>query len=131
MKTEGHVSKVRTDPVAAALGVASRIKKVSGSNSTFRRARTTVQIWTVEEGFGIGSEFRQTCCAASNFRVHQVFLHWFNSSSPKWNLKIDGRPCQSEALSRGEPASVPLIRYWLTFPGEDSLELALHETTRL
>ena len=30
----------------------------------------------------------------------------------------------------GEPASVPLIRYWLTFPGEDSLDL-LHETTRL
>ena len=51
--------------------------------------------------------------------------------SPKWNLKIDGHPCQSEALSRGEQASVPLIRYWLTFPGEDSLDLALHETTRL
>ena len=43
-----------------------------------------------------------------------------NGSSPKWNLKIDGHPCQSEALSRGEQASVPLIRYWLTSTGEDS-----------
>jgi hypothetical protein len=90
-----------------------------------------VQIWTVEEGFGIGSEFRQTCCAADHFRVYEVFLHWFNSSSPKWNLNIDGHPCQSEALSRGEQASVPLIRYWLPFPGEDSLDAALHESTGL
>jgi len=91
-----------------------------------------VQIWTVEEGFGIGNEFRQTCCAARNFRGHEVPFRCFQingSSSPKWNLKIDGHPCQSEALSRREQASVPLIRYWLTFPGEDSL--ALHETTRL
>jgi hypothetical protein len=35
-------------------------------------------------------------------------------------FKIDGHPCQSEALSRGGQASVPLIRYRLTFPGEDS-----------
>ena len=35
-------------------------------------------------------------------------------------LEIDGHPCQSEALSRREQASVPLIRYRLTFPGEDS-----------
>ena len=34
-------------------------------------------------------------------------------------LKIDGHPCQSEALSRREQASVPLICYRLTFPGED------------
>jgi len=46
-------------------------------------------------------------------------------------LKIDGHPCQFEALSRREQASVPLIRYRLTSPGEDSLDLALHETTRL
>jgi hypothetical protein len=45
--------------------------------------------------------------------------------------RIDGHPCQSEALSRGEQASVPLILYrLLVFPGEDSLDLA-HETTRL
>src|SRR5438094_10370074 len=31
---------------------------------------TTLQVWTVGEGFGIGSEFRQTCCAANNFRDH-------------------------------------------------------------
>ena len=46
-------------------------------------------------------------------------------------LNIDGHPCQSEALSRGEQASVPLMRYRLTFPGEDSLGLALQETTGL
>src|ERR1700730_206145 len=46
-------------------------------------------------------------------------------------LKIDGHPCQSEALSRGEQASVPLICYWLTFPGEDSLDLAFRETSGL
>jgi len=34
------------------------------------------------------------------------------------------------AVARDQ-ASVPLIRYRLTFPGEDSLDLALHETTRL
>ena len=86
-----------------------------------------MQIRTVEEGFGIGSEFRHTCCAADNFRVCEVCLHWFNSSTPKWNLNIDGHPCQSEALSRGEQASVPLIVYWLPFPGEDSLDAALEE----
>ena len=46
-------------------------------------------------------------------------------------VKIDGHPCQSEALSRGEQASVPLIRYRLTFPGEDSPGFALQETTGL
>src|SRR5204863_3269137 len=54
-----------------------------------------------------------------------------NGSSPKWNLNIDGHPCQSEALSRGEQASVPLIRYRLAFPGEDSLDFALQETASL
>jgi hypothetical protein len=34
----------------------------------------TVQVWTVEERFGIGSEFRQTCCAANNFRDHDLDL---------------------------------------------------------
>jgi hypothetical protein len=33
---------------------------------------TTVQVWTIEEGFGIGSEFSQTCCAANNFRDHDL-----------------------------------------------------------
>jgi len=33
-----------------------------------------VQVWTVGEGFGIGSEFRQTCCAANNFRDHDLDL---------------------------------------------------------
>jgi hypothetical protein len=35
---------------------------------------TTVQVWTVEERFGIGSEFRQICCAANNFRDHDLDL---------------------------------------------------------
>src|SRR6476659_10711264 len=35
---------------------------------------TTVQVWTVGEGLGIGSEFSQTCCAANNFRDHEVLL---------------------------------------------------------
>ena len=47
------------------------------------------------------------------------------------DLKIDGHPCQSETLSRGEQASVPLIRYRLTFPGEDSPDFALQETPGL
>src|SRR5581483_2022423 len=41
---------------------------------------TTVQVWTVGEGFGIRSEFRQTGCAANNFRVHEVLFRWFNCS---------------------------------------------------
>ena len=40
-----------------------------------------MQVWTVGEGFGIGSEFRQTCCAANNFRDHQV-LFFVGSSAP-------------------------------------------------
>jgi hypothetical protein len=44
-----------------------------------REARnTTVQVWTVEEGFGIGRLFRQTrcaACAANNFRDHEVLFH--------------------------------------------------------
>src|SRR5438552_18495856 len=53
--------------------VVGRIKKRNFPGKT----RTAVQIWTVEEGFGIGNEFRQTCCAADNFRVHKVFFRWF------------------------------------------------------
>src|SRR5258708_28298959 len=41
---------------------------------------TTVQVWTVGEGFGIGSEFSQTCCAANNFRDHEVLLRWFKGA---------------------------------------------------
>jgi hypothetical protein len=43
------------------------------TDSIFGQVRnTTVQVWTIEEGFGIGSEFSQTCCAANNFRDHDV-----------------------------------------------------------
>ena len=45
------------------------------TDSIFWQVRdTTVQVWTIGEGFGIGSEFRQTCCAANNFRDHEVFF---------------------------------------------------------
>ena len=51
-----------------------------------RQARnTTVQVWTVGEGFGIGSEFRQTGCAANNFRDHEVLFRWFKCFSSAWN----------------------------------------------
>ena len=35
---------------------------------------TTVQVWTVGEGLGIGSEFSQTCCAANNFEIMRSFF---------------------------------------------------------
>jgi hypothetical protein len=41
---------------------------------------TTVQVWTVGEGSGIGSDFRQTCCATDNFRDHGSFF--VGSSAP-------------------------------------------------
>ena len=31
-----------------------------------------MQVWTIGEGFGIGSEFSQTCCEANNFRDHDL-----------------------------------------------------------
>jgi len=48
-----------------------------------------VQIWTVEEGSGIGGKFRQRRCAA-NFRDHEIVLfRWFKSlSSPLGTEKI-------------------------------------------
>jgi hypothetical protein len=51
------------------------------TDSIFWQARnTTVQVWTVGEGLGIGSEFSQTCCAANNFRDHEVLLRWFKGA---------------------------------------------------
>jgi hypothetical protein len=51
------------------------------TDSIFGQVRdTTVQVWTVGEGFGIGSEFSQTCCAANNFRDHEVLLRWFKGA---------------------------------------------------
>jgi hypothetical protein len=43
------------------------------TDSIFGQVRnTTVQVWAVGERVGIGSEFSQTCCAANNFRDHDV-----------------------------------------------------------
>jgi hypothetical protein len=46
------------------------------TDSIFAQVRnTTVQVWTIGEGVGIGSEFSQTCCAANNFRDHDLMSH--------------------------------------------------------
>ncbi len=43
------------------------------TDSIFGQVRnTTVQVWTIGEGFGIGSEFSQTRCVANNFRDHDL-----------------------------------------------------------
>ena len=51
------------------------------TDSIFGQVRnTTVQVWTVGKGLGIGSEFSQTGCAANNFRDHEVLLRWFKGA---------------------------------------------------
>jgi hypothetical protein len=51
------------------------------TGSIFGQVRnTTVQVWTVGKGLGIGSEFSQTCCAANNFRDHEVLLPRFKGT---------------------------------------------------
>jgi hypothetical protein len=59
---------------------ASGIKKTNFSRSkspSGQAGNTAVQVWTVEEGFGIGGKFRQRRCAA-NFRDHEIVLfRWF------------------------------------------------------
>ncbi len=66
------------------------------TDSIFRQVRdTTVQVRTVGKGFGIRSEFSQTCCAANNFPDHETFflglkeqatklaaLHWGERTEP-------------------------------------------------
>src|ERR1700693_5165286 len=43
------------------------------TDSIFGQVRnTTVQVWTIGEGVGIGSKFSQTCCVANNFRDHDL-----------------------------------------------------------
>jgi len=43
------------------------------TDSIFGQVRnTTVQVWTIGEGFGIGSERR--CCAVNSFRDHDLAL---------------------------------------------------------
>ncbi len=38
----------------------------------FFKRNTTVQVWTIGERFGIGSEFSLTCCPVNNFRDHDL-----------------------------------------------------------
>jgi hypothetical protein len=48
------------------------------------RNNTTLQVWTVGEGSGIGILFRQACCAAINFRDHDVLsLFQYFSRGPE------------------------------------------------
>src|SRR5260370_35101368 len=54
------------------------------TDSIFGQVRdTTVQVWTVGKGLGIRSEFSQTCCAANNFRDHEVLLRWSKEQATK------------------------------------------------
>jgi hypothetical protein len=51
------------------------------TDSIFEQVRdTTVQVWTVGERFGIGSEFSQTCCAANNLRDQEILFPWFKGA---------------------------------------------------
>src|SRR5207247_5044153 len=66
-----------SSPQALRLPAARPFFTYSGLHTDFTSAQprnTTVQVWTVGEGFGIGSEFRHTCCAANNFRDHEVLF---------------------------------------------------------
>src|SRR5947209_16137695 len=96
-----HASQARSRILGATnLQVPARRPFLSQSgfhtDSIFGQVRnTTVQVWTVGEGFGIGSEFSQTCGAANNFRDHDL-------TSP---LKFD-------ALTRPDPRSVDRVRYF-------------------
>jgi hypothetical protein len=66
------------------------------TDSIFGQVRnTTVQVWTIGEGFGIGSEFSQTCCAVNNFRDHDLTS-----------------PLQFASLTRPDPRSVDRVRYF-------------------
>jgi hypothetical protein len=51
-----------------------------------------VQVRTVEEGFGIGSEFRQTCCAANcltRLAKSRGFVHCVNKTMFFDNLPLE------------------------------------------
>jgi hypothetical protein len=67
-----------------------------------------VQIWTVEEGFWIGSEFRQTRFAASNFRDHEVVF----SVAPvqHWIWKSGGVPTKIQPYGQLSPAKDAMKR---------------------
>jgi hypothetical protein len=70
-------------------GLASGTKKMNFSkwkSASGQAGKTTVQVWTVEEGFGIGGEFRQTRCAA-NFRDHEIVLFVSSSRSSPLGTK--------------------------------------------
>src|SRR6266498_6035452 len=66
--------KCRAQPAQSLLAVANGGRMLSElrRDLVFFKRNTTVQVWTIGEGFGIGSEFRQTCCAANNFRDHDL-----------------------------------------------------------
>lgn len=67
----------------------------------------------------IVSEFMRSACIGSTVPVP-------NGTSRSTDTLASPRRCRA-----GEQASVPLIRYGLPFPGENSLDVALHESTGL
>src|SRR5436305_10579926 len=70
------------------------------TDSVFGQVRdTTVQVWTVGEGVGIRSEFSQTCCAANNFRDHEVLLPWFKERATKLAALHRGKRTDRSARS--------------------------------
>src|SRR5438445_8769287 len=75
-----HASQARSRILGATnLQVPARRPFLSQSgfhtDSIFGQVRnTTVQVWTVGEGFGIGSEFSQTCGAANIFEIMRSFF---------------------------------------------------------
>src|SRR6059058_790305 len=75
------------------------------TDSIFGQVRdTTVQVWTVGEGFGITSEFSQTCCGANNFRDHEILLPWFKGATatkqaaPHWSETHGTSPVRSPSV---------------------------------
>jgi hypothetical protein len=68
--------------------------------------RASLDNW---KGFGIGSEFRQTGCAANNFRVHEVLLPWFKGGSDYLSRLTLGR---THGTLRTPAVSVRALRYF-------------------
>src|SRR5438093_8424961 len=73
---------------------------------------TTVQVWTIGEGFGIGSEFSQTCCAANNFRDHEVLLPCDQSATARLWISpppiLVGKPHKKNRFKRFCASSISL-----------------------
>jgi hypothetical protein len=128
---QAFVSKVGTDPVAAACGLPAGSRKSPDRTRPSDEPEPPCKSGQLKKDLGLE-------VSSARHAARLVIFEFIRSSCigsiapvPDGTSRSTDTPCQSEALSRGEPASVPLIRYWLTFPGEGSLDLALRETTGL